>query len=198
MFYKNNFKNSEPHIIVSYKPQFTFQNLNVKISNKRNTFTNTKNDDPLIQIALFLDDVAIEKLTTGISETGTNIEEMLGFYMNNIQSIYNHPSLGTHINFEITGIYKTSTNFDTSLPENNAHPLVINHFCSDIMQHVKSGNPKTWDIAILITGLKVIDRTNPIILGHASGSICSERSCVAVRIGGMNLAHALAHEIGHM
>lgn len=192
-----------PHIVIPYQTlikKSLFQNLNSKFINETQDSHSQDSiqKSPLIQIALFLDDAAITKFNTGISDVGVTIEEVLGLYMNDVQSIYNHPSLGTHIDFDVTGIYRIPINFDTSLPENNAYPLVINHFCKEIKQYSNLGLPKTWDIAILITGLKVIDQTNPIILGHASGSVCTDRSCIVVRLGGMNLAHALAHEIGHM
>lgn len=200
--FQKKYKNMQPHIIVSsnFTSNIPFENLNSKFTNE-SSFTEERHStkkNPLLKIAIFLDNLAYEKFTNATVTTTTSIESLIGLYMNGVQSIYNHSSLKSQIDIAVTGIYRITKNFDTSLAENSDYPIVINHFCSEIAKYVKSGFSKDWDISVLLSGMKVIDLTSTNILGHASGNICTEKACVVVRIGGMNLAHALSHEIGHM
>lgn len=221
--YKNKFYNLQPHLVINTHAIENYDELcveshNIKKrshhnhrhnqphsmpaanQNQRAYIPRNRTHNPLIEIAIFLDAPFYSKFSAAFPNNTVKIQDMVTIYMNGVQSIFHHSSLETKVDIAITQMYKIPNKFDLA-SENATHRAnVIHPFCH--YQHERKfpndTHPKYWDIALLLTGLKIIDRNEQIILGHAVGKICSQRACIAVRVGGMNMAHAIAHEIGHV
>lgn len=220
--YQNKFINQQPHLVKYYRIEenndhkthkvirkrsiqqhqhIQAQNQTVLVSSDEPEFvTRNRTHNPLIEIAIFLDEPFYLKFNAAFPNNTVKIQDMVTIYMNGVQTIFNHKSLDTKVDIAITQMYKISNRFDLAHENSTNNANVIHPFChyQYARRFANDSHPKYWDIAMLLTGLKMIDRNDQIILGHAVGKICSQRACIAVRVGGMNMAHAIAHEIGHV
>lgn len=153
---------------------------------------------PVIRIAIFLDESLYTKFYSAFGDS-VKVQDIITTYMNGVQSIFHHPSLGIQIDIVITEMYKISNRFDLNDDPNGAQTMV-NPFCryQETRNFRDASNPKHWNVALLITGNKIIDRKHRINIGESVGHICEPKACTTVRVGGMNLAHLISHELGHM
>lgn len=194
---------SDDHIIKKRSNENESQAAVQKSENEVPIIENLIDDQtPLIEIAVFLDEPFYNKFNAAFPNKTIEIQDLVIIYMNGVQSIFHHPTLGIKIDIVVTEMYKLTKNFELKHNENVTGQVrnVINPFChfQRIRNFPNDTHPKYWDIALLLTGLKVIDREEKLILGHAVGDICTRGACVTVRVGGMNMAHAISHEIGHV
>lgn len=192
---KLKFQNGHPHLVkrIQYHDSKSFSD-SYKIRFKR------KFDypNPVIRIAIFLDESVYNKFFSAFGDS-VKVQNIITTYMNGVQSIFHHPTLGLNIEIRMTEMYKISNRFDLT-DDPNGPRTMVNPFCryQESRNIRDNNNPKHWNVALLITGNKIIDKRDTINIGEAVGHICESKACIVVRVGGMNLGHTIAHELGHM
>lgn len=189
------FKNSHPHLAkrTKYHNSKSFSELYRTRFKRQSDYPN-----PVIRIAVFLDESVYNKFFSAFGDS-VKVQNIITTYMNNVQSIFNHPTLGVNIEIRMTNMYKISNRFDLT-DDLNGPRTMVNPFCQyQESRNVRDvNNPKHWNVALLVTGNKIIDKRDTINIGEAVGRICESKACIVIRVGGMNLAHTIAHELGHM
>ncbi|XP_075215105.1 A disintegrin and metalloproteinase with thrombospondin motifs adt-1-like [Lycorma delicatula] len=178
-----------------------------------------KNDGKhlILEAAMFFDEAGYKLFAPYLKNDYHRLRNMLLAYMNGVQALYHHPSIGQRLDIALVRleIFKTQP---SDLPTYNGERTeLLNSFCNFNGKHNPSGdsNPGHWDIGLYISGLDFYavegGRRSDITMGlSAVGGVCMEKySCVIAEFGttntfgkpypsaGFSSVYVLAHEIGH-
>lgn len=139
---------------------------------------------------------------------------MLLAYVNNIQALYYHPSLGIRISIALVHLELMQRQPPELAHLNGERSNLLDTFCA----YSKKINHGRWDIGLYVSGLDFYaleddGRRNPVTMGLAPvGGVCfDEFGCVIAEFGVTNKQHngkpypsagfssvyIAAHEIGH-
>ncbi|XP_059048068.1 A disintegrin and metalloproteinase with thrombospondin motifs adt-2-like [Achroia grisella] len=169
-----------------------------------------------IEIALFLDEAAYKIFYPFLNYNEADIRDMLLAYINGVQALYQHSSLGTHIQLSLVRL----TLLRSQPPELPAHAergRLLDSFCAyqRSLNVEDDDDPEHWDMALLLSGLDFYSdeggRRNGVTMGLAPvGGVCLlPHACVVAEFGaadvlgrpypsaGFTSVYILAHEIGH-
>ncbi|XP_073958021.1 A disintegrin and metalloproteinase with thrombospondin motifs adt-2-like isoform X2 [Choristoneura fumiferana] len=169
-----------------------------------------------IEIALFLDEAAYKIFYPYFNYKETDLRDMLLAYINGVQALYQHWTLGTRIQLSLVRLTLLRTQPQT-LPAHAERGRLLDSFCAyQRSLNVEDDNdPEHWDMALLLSGLDFYSeeggRRNGVTMGLAPvGGVClPAHACVVAEFGAQDLlgrpypsagftsVYILAHEIGH-
>ncbi|XP_049880503.1 A disintegrin and metalloproteinase with thrombospondin motifs adt-2-like [Pectinophora gossypiella] len=169
-----------------------------------------------IEIALFLDEAAYKIFYPFLNYNEADLRDMLLAYINGVQALYQHSSLGTHIQLSLVRLTLLRAQ-PPSLPPHAERGRLLDSFCAyqRSLNVEDDDDPQHWDMALLLSGLDFYSeeggRRNGVTMGLAPvGGVClPAHACVVSEFGttdvlgrpypsaGFTSVYILAHEIGH-
>ncbi|KAH9641603.1 hypothetical protein HF086_009206, partial [Spodoptera exigua] len=169
-----------------------------------------------IEIALFLDEAAYKIFYPYLNYSESDLRDMLLAYINGVQALYQHSSLGTHIQLSLVRLTLLRSQ-PSSLPAHAERGRLLDSFCAyqRSLNVDDDDDPQHWDMALLLSGLDFYSeeggRRNGVTMGLAPvGGVClPAHACVVSEFGtsdllgrpypsaGFTSVYILAHEIGH-
>ncbi|KAJ8736459.1 hypothetical protein PYW08_007115 [Mythimna loreyi] len=169
-----------------------------------------------IEIALFLDEAAYKIFYPYLNYSESDLRDMLLAYINGVQALYQHSSLGTHIQLSLVRLTLLRSQ-PSSLPAYAERGRLLDSFCAyqRSLNVDDDDDPQHWDMALLLSGLDFYSeeggRRNGVTMGLAPvGGVClPAHACVVSEFGtsdllgrpypsaGFTSVYILAHEIGH-
>ncbi|OXU25672.1 hypothetical protein TSAR_006047 [Trichomalopsis sarcophagae] len=217
----------EPHVIKrrrvsSHDRERVFDPERFRASPRRRKSSEPSSDkrsvSPLtIELAVFFDATAHRLFHPHLSRDDDKLLDMLLAYINNIQALYYHPSLGQRIELALVRLELMERQ-----PKDLAHldgerGQLLDTFCAYAKKLNPAGDddPGHWDMALYISGMDFYamedGKKNPITMGLAPvGGVCwDEYACVIAEFGvtnrfgkpypsaGFTSVYIAAHEIAH-
>ncbi|XP_047511015.1 A disintegrin and metalloproteinase with thrombospondin motifs 14-like [Pieris napi] len=169
-----------------------------------------------IEIALFLDESAYKIFHPYLNHNEGELRDMLLAYINGVQALYHHPSLGTRIQLSLVRLTLLRSQ-PSGLPPHAERGRLLDSFCAyqRSLNVEDDDDPQHWDMALLLSGLDFYSeeggRRNGVTMGLAPvGGVClPAHACVVSEFGttdtlgrpypsaGFTSVYILAHEIGH-
>ncbi|KAL0132957.1 hypothetical protein PUN28_000590 [Cardiocondyla obscurior] len=203
----------EPHVVKRSPPRLS---VDPDFEMHRHRIRDTQ-ENLVLELAVFFDEAAYRLFSPFLDEDDEKIRDMLLAYVNGIQALYHHPSLGVSIDISLIRLDIIQRQpFD--LPHfGGERGNLLDSFCN----YANARNPpendrsRHWDIGLYVTGLDLYavenGRRNGATMGLATvGGICIPRySCVIAELGvtdqlgkpypsaGFTSVYIAAHEIGH-
>ncbi|XP_049284975.1 A disintegrin and metalloproteinase with thrombospondin motifs adt-2-like [Anopheles funestus] len=177
----------------------------------RNRSAPTRSGKPLVELAVFFDEAAYKTFAPYFNYNDAALRDFLLAYINGIQALYHHPSLGQGIDIALVYLELMRTQPSAMPHYNGERNLLLDSFCS----YQDSLNRGRWDMALYLSGLDFYaienGRRNGGTMGLATvGGVClSEYACVIAEFGARNVfgkpypssgftsIFIAAHEIGH-
>lgn len=170
-----------------------------------------------VELALFFDAAAYRIFSPYMNNKDVELENMILAYMNGVQALYHHPSLGTSLELVLVrlDIMKTQP---TNMPHyDGERSKLLDSFCAyqNSINPLGDDNPDHWDMALYVSGLDFYaienGRKSGVTMGLATvGGVClGQYACVIAELGTTNIfgkpypsagftsVYILAHEIGH-
>ncbi|CAK9808405.1 A disintegrin and metalloproteinase with thrombospondin motifs 2 [Anthophora plagiata] len=222
----------EPHIVKRAYAPFKFSEDQTKyraptyndlIEGKRigetdeNRNRNNLNDALTLELALFFDEAGYNLFSPFFDRNDEQILDMLLAYVNGVQAVYHHPSLGITIDISLVrlDIMKKQPG---DLPHHEGERgKLLDSFCSYSIKKNPPDefHPKHWDMGLYVSGLDFYvmeaGQKNSATMGLAVvGGLCIDQySCVIAELGvtnqfgkpfpsaGFTSVYIAAHEIGH-
>lgn len=173
---------------------------------------------PTVELGLFFDESFNKFFAPFFEHDNKKMQNFILSYINGVQSLYLHHSLGRKVDFTIAYLElmeEQSPDMPHAYGERNA---LIDNFC----QYQKSMNPLDdrdpghWDMAVYVSALDFFAWTsngnkNGVTMGLATvGGVCNDDyNCIIAEFGSINqfgkpypssgyvAVYILAHEIGH-
>uniref|UniRef100_A0A182Y641 Peptidase M12B domain-containing protein n=1 Tax=Anopheles stephensi TaxID=30069 RepID=A0A182Y641_ANOST len=177
----------------------------------RNRSAPSRNGKPKLELAVFFDEAAYKTFGPYFDYNDAALRDFLLAYINGIQALYHHPSLGQGVDIALVYL-ELMRSQPTAMPHyNGERNLLLDSFCS----YQNSLNQGRWDMALYLSGLDFYaienGRRSGGTMGLATvGGVClSEYSCVIAEFGARNVfgkpypssgftsIFIAAHEIGH-
>ncbi|XP_063549121.1 A disintegrin and metalloproteinase with thrombospondin motifs adt-2-like [Cydia strobilella] len=169
-----------------------------------------------IEIALFLDEAAYNTFNPYFNYKETELRDMLLAYINGVQALYQHWSLGIHIQLSLVRLTLLRVQ-PAALSRHAERGRLLDSFCAyqRTLNVEDDHDPDHWDMALLLSGLDLFSeeggRRNGVTMGLAPvGGVClPAHACVVAEFGaadmlgrpypsaGFTSVYILAHEIGH-
>ncbi|XP_072937125.1 A disintegrin and metalloproteinase with thrombospondin motifs adt-2-like [Epargyreus clarus] len=169
-----------------------------------------------IEIALFLDEAAYKIFHPYLNYNEAELRDMLLAYINGVQALYQHASLGTRIQLSLVRLTLLRAQ-PAALPAHAERGRLLDSFCAyqRALNVEDDDDPQHWDMALLLSGLDFYaeegGRRNGVTMGLAPvGGVClPAHACVVSEFGavdafgrpypsaGFTSVYILAHEIGH-
>ncbi|XP_028176382.1 A disintegrin and metalloproteinase with thrombospondin motifs adt-2-like [Ostrinia furnacalis] len=169
-----------------------------------------------IEIALFLDEAGYKLFHPFLNYNEGDLRDMLLAYINGVQALYQHSSLGTRIQLSLVRLTLLRAQ-PPSLPAHAERGRLLDAFCAyqRSLNVEDDDDPEHWDMALLLSGLDFFSeeggRRNGVTMGLAPvGGVClPAHACVVSEFGttdalgrpypsaGFTSVYILAHEIGH-
>ncbi|XP_071455114.1 A disintegrin and metalloproteinase with thrombospondin motifs adt-2-like [Hetaerina americana] len=170
-----------------------------------------------METAVFFDEAGYKMFSPFMGNDDKQIIDMLLAYMNGIQALYRHPSLGPKSVEIVIVQLELMSRQPSAIPLDGERGTLLDNFCAYASRKNPKGdsNPDHWDIALLVSGLDFYaiegGRKSGVTMGLATvGGICSEKyNCVIGELGttnsfgkpypsaGFTSVYVMAHEIGH-
>lgn len=175
-------------------------------------------NQPTVELGLFFDEAFYNFFAPFFENDREKLQNFILSYINAVQSLYYHPSLGRKIDFTIVYLElmeEQPLGMPHAYGERNA---LIENFCSYQMSLNPSDdiNPEHWDMSVYVSALDFFawdanGSKNGVTMGLATvGGVCNdEYNCVIAEFGSINqfgkpypssgytAVYILAHEIGH-
>lgn len=175
-------------------------------------------NQPYVELALFFDEAFYNFFAPFYDNDQEKLRNFILSYVNSMQSLYYHPSLGRKVDFTIVYLelmQEQPHDLPHAYGERNA---LIDNFCHYQMSlnPADDRNPEHWDMAVYVSGLDFFawdanGSKNGATMGLATvGGVCNdEYNCVIAEFGSINqfgrpypsagftAVYILAHEIGH-
>ncbi|KAJ1524302.1 hypothetical protein ONE63_010813 [Megalurothrips usitatus] len=171
----------------------------------------------VLETALFLDEAAYRLYAPFVSHDEAQLRDLVLAYLNGVQALYHHPSLGRAVDIVLVRLelFRTQPH-DLPHHDGDRSPL-LDSFCEYNERHNPSGDedPHHWDMGLYVSGLDFFayenGRKSGVTMGLATvGGVCLDRyACVIAELGTVNVfgkpypsagftsVYILAHEIGH-
>jgi len=182
-------------------------NFKLKQRSVRNIARNLQ-EKLTIELAIFIDEAAYRTFKPFLNETNENLLNIMLAYVNRIQAVYHHPSLGVSIDISLVH-FEIMEKQPSNLPVDRDIIKLHNSFCqyAEFLNPPGDNDPRHWDVGLYLTGIDIYFQNDPSVLGIANtDSICKpNKSCTLVEFGiandfysGFTSSLTAAHEIGHM
>ncbi|XP_067204170.1 A disintegrin and metalloproteinase with thrombospondin motifs adt-2-like isoform X2 [Linepithema humile] len=198
-----------PHLIkrtsrLSAGPNFRkFDNFKIKRRHVRNT-----QEKLTIELAVFFDEAAYRTFMPLLDKDEEKLRMMILAYVNNVQAMFHHPSLGVSIDISLVHL-KIFDKQPSSLPVFDGNSVkLLKAFCkyAEARNPPDDNNPHHWDIGLYLTGVNIYEKSHSDLGRSFLGGVCkSNISCAIVEFGtansitsGFTSSIAAAHEIGHV
>ncbi|XP_049961994.1 A disintegrin and metalloproteinase with thrombospondin motifs adt-2-like [Schistocerca serialis cubense] len=170
-----------------------------------------------VEAALFFDEAAYKLFAPFFHNSDERLRDMLLAYVNGVQALYHHPSLGGRVEISLVRLELMSSQ-PADLPHHDGERgALLDSFCAFSEKHNPKGDsdPNHWDMALYVSGLDFFayenGRKSGVTMGLATvGGVCLEKyNCVIAELGTTNVfgkpypsagftsVYVLAHEIGH-
>lgn len=176
------------------------------------------NDALTLELALFFDETGYNLFSPFFDDNfDEEILDMLLAYVNGVQAIYHHPSLGIAIDISLVRL-EIMQKQPRDLPHHNGERgKLLDSFCNYALKKNPGDefHPNHWDMGLYVSGLDFYvtetGRKNSATMGLAVvGGLCIDQySCVIAELGvtdqfgkpfpsaGFTSVYIAAHEIGH-
>ncbi|XP_074036827.1 A disintegrin and metalloproteinase with thrombospondin motifs adt-2 isoform X2 [Leptinotarsa decemlineata] len=170
-----------------------------------------------VELALFFDEAAYRIFAPHFGNDDKKLQDMLLAYMNGVQALYHHPSLGNTLELVLVRL-DIMKRQPTDMPHyNGERGKLLDSFCEyqEKLNPPDDSNPEHWDMGLYVSGLDFFayekGRRSGVTMGLATvGGVCLDRyACVIAEFGTTNVfgkpypsagftsVYILAHEIGH-
>ncbi|CAH1981328.1 unnamed protein product [Acanthoscelides obtectus] len=170
-----------------------------------------------LELAMFFDEAAYKIFAPHLDYNDNRLRDMLLAYLNGVQALYHHPSLGATIDLVLVrlDIMKVQPR---DLPHHDGERgKLLDSFCAyqEDLNPESDRDPDHWDMALYVSGLDFYafekGRKSGVTMGLAPvAGVCSNTyACVIAEFGttnalgkpypsaGFTSVYILAHEIGH-
>lgn len=175
-------------------------------------------DQITVELGLFFDEAFYKFFAPFFDHDDEKLRNFILSYINGMQSLYHHHSLGHKVDFTIVYLEimeEQPVDMPHAYGERNA---LIDNFCQyqKSLNPIDDRNPSHWDIAVYVSGLDFFawgtnGIKNGVTMGLATvGGVCNDDyNCVIAEFGSINqfgrpypssgytAVYILAHEIGH-
>ncbi|XP_023248401.1 A disintegrin and metalloproteinase with thrombospondin motifs adt-2-like [Copidosoma floridanum] len=178
-----------------------------------------------IELAVFFDAAAyrsfkpyFDKGADEPSASESRMLDMLLAYVNNIQALYYHPSLGERVRIVLVRLELMERQPERLANLDGERSRLLDEFCaySASINPPEDADPRHWDVGLYVSGLDFYaieedGQNNPVTMGLAPvGGVCwNEYACVIAEFGvtnrlgkpypsgGFTSVYIAAHEIAH-
>nr|XP_012229981.1 PREDICTED: A disintegrin and metalloproteinase with thrombospondin motifs 7-like isoform X1 [Linepithema humile] len=196
----------KPHLIkrsLQLSADSSFHNLdNFKLKRRhvRNTLRKLT-----IELAVFIDEKSYHRFLSFFDENEETWRSMILAYVNRIQAVFHHPSLGVSFDISLVCleiVKKRSLN----LPVRYNVISLLNSFCkyAEARNPSDDNDPRHWDIGLYLTELDYSIIANGLGFSYTDSMCQSNESCAIINFGitselssGFTSSLIAAHEIGH-
>ena len=174
-----------------------------------------EDNDLTIELAVFFDEAAYNIFSPFFNRNEMRIRDMLLAYINGVQALYHHPSLGAKIDIALVRL-ELMRRQPTDLPHyDGERGDLLESFCKYSQRHnsKEDDDPYHWDMGLYVSGLDFYAKMDgsKVTMGLAPvDGICLDTwSCVIAELGvtnrfgkpypsaGFTSIYIAAHEIGH-
>ncbi|XP_067213581.1 A disintegrin and metalloproteinase with thrombospondin motifs adt-2-like isoform X2 [Linepithema humile] len=184
----------------------SFYNLN-NFKLKRRYVKNTQKK-LTIELAVFFDEAAYRTFMPFLDENKKMLRMLILAYVNNIQAVFHHPSLGVSIDISLVYL-EIMEKQPSHLPVFGGNASeVLDLFCyyAQTRNPPDDNDPHHWDVGLYVTGINIGEMEEGILgLAHPDGGCNLTKSCAIVEFGtaskistGFSSSLIAAHEIGHV
>ncbi|CAB3240453.1 unnamed protein product [Arctia plantaginis] len=147
-----------------------------------------------IEIALFLDEAAYKIFYPFLNYSEADLRDMLLAYINGVQALYQHSSLGTHIQLSLVRLTLLRAQ-PATLSAHAERGRLLDSFCAyqRSLNVEDDDDPQHWDMALLLSGLDFYSEEgghrNGVTMGLAPvGGVClPAHACVVSEFGTSDL-----------
>lgn len=191
-----------------------FRRRNFQLKRQRGVVYN----QPTVELGLFFDEAFYKFFAPFFEYDNEKLKNFILSYVNGMQSLYHHHSLGRKVDFTIVYLEimeEQPLDMPHAYGERNA---LIDNFCQyqKSLNPIDDRNPSHWDMAVYVSGLDFFawgtnGIKNGVTMGLATvGGVCNdEYNCIIAEFGSINqfgkpypssgytAVFILAHEIGH-
>lgn len=170
-----------------------------------------------VELALFFDAAAYRIFSPYMNNKDTELENMILAYMNGVQALYHHPSLGASLELVLVRLDIMKSQPSKMPHYDGERSKLLDSFCAyqNSINPPGDDNPDHWDMALYVSGLDFYaienGRKSGVTMGLATvGGVClGDYACVIAELGTTNIfgkpypsagftsVYILAHEIGH-
>ncbi|XP_067213060.1 A disintegrin and metalloproteinase with thrombospondin motifs adt-2-like isoform X2 [Linepithema humile] len=187
----------------------SFQNFdNFKL--KRRRVQNTQ-EKLTMELAVFLDEAAYRTFIPFLSENKNVLRMLILAYVNRIQAVFHHPSLGVSIDISLVHL-EIMDEQPLNLPVFGGDDRkLLDSFCNyaKTRNPPDDNNPHHWDVGLYLTGVNIYwtkqDDLSSLGLANPDSACNLNESCAIVEFGiadkitsGFSSSLTAAHEIGHV
>ncbi|XP_041363454.1 A disintegrin and metalloproteinase with thrombospondin motifs 3-like [Gigantopelta aegis] len=151
---------------------------------KRSTKRKTKH----LEVFMAVDD----SVTRVVGKRNINI--YLLTLMNIVNSVYQHSSLGVDIKVSLVRIMELDSDDQKRIIAKQDAYRTVRNFCQWALHLYRPGDPRTHDIAVLLTR----EQLGPAGYAPITGLCNPMRSCAAIKDEGFTSAFIIAHEMAHV
>ncbi|XP_055645588.1 A disintegrin and metalloproteinase with thrombospondin motifs adt-2-like [Toxorhynchites rutilus septentrionalis] len=212
-------RNTDIHLLgdTLYQQNYTIEDLDELDDTREANRDSTRLRKLTIELGLFFDEAAYRIFAPHFEYDDLQLKDFILAYVNGIQALYHHPSLGTPV--DITVVYlEIMKKQPAAMPHyNGEREKLIDSFCSyqNNLNKEDDNDPNHWDLGLYISGLDFYavenGRKSGVTMGLATvGGVClGPYACVIAEFGttsvfgkpypsaGFTSVYVAAHEIGH-
>nr|XP_012216561.1 PREDICTED: A disintegrin and metalloproteinase with thrombospondin motifs 7-like [Linepithema humile] len=207
---------AQPHLIETAVQHFSDLNLyhwnNIKPKRRRVRRTQR---EKTIELAVFFDEAAYHIFMPFLDNDKEKIRYMILAYVNRIQAMFHHPSLGASIDISLKRL-EIMEKQPINLPVvDRDYKKLLRSFCNYATTYnpPHDDNPHHWDLSLYLTGIDIYkylenNSKSYFILGasYPNGICTANTSCAIVEFraaskiisSGLRSSSTAVHEIGHV
>nr|XP_012221063.1 PREDICTED: A disintegrin and metalloproteinase with thrombospondin motifs 7-like isoform X2 [Linepithema humile] len=166
-----------------------------------------------IELAVFLDEAAYRIFMPILDNDEKMLNMLVLAYVNNVQAMYHHPSLGVSIDISLVHL-NIMREQPSDLPVFGGDDSKLRKsFCkyANIRNPPDDNDPSHWDVGLYLTGINIYwgekSKSGSLGLSRHNSSCSLNESCSIVEFGNENStsvssgfasSRTTAHEIGHV
>ncbi|XP_060530217.1 A disintegrin and metalloproteinase with thrombospondin motifs adt-1-like [Cylas formicarius] len=187
------------------------------LANPYDYYTITRKRRTTLELALFFDEAAYKIFAPHFNYDDSALQNMLLAYINGVQALYHHPSLGTSLELVLVRLDVMKIQPRAMPHYGGERGKLLDSFClyQASIKPEGDSNPEHWDMGLYVSGLDFYayenGRKSGVTMGLATvGGVCLDKyACVIAEFGttnafgkpypsaGFTSVYILAHEIGH-
>ncbi|XP_017772302.1 PREDICTED: A disintegrin and metalloproteinase with thrombospondin motifs 6-like [Nicrophorus vespilloides] len=215
------FEDKIPHLVKRATDKvFHYDSFPVKFINSKQRIQRASNRPVgglTVELGLFFDEAAYKIFAPYMNYDDSKLQDMILAYVNAVQALYHHPSLGTSINLLLVRLDIMKKQPSKMPHYDGERGKLLDSFC-DYQNKINppdDNHPEHWDMGLYVSGLDFFayekGRKSGVTMGLATvGGVClGQYACVIAEMGTTNVfgkpypsagftsVYILAHEIGH-
>ncbi|KAH1015088.1 hypothetical protein HUJ05_012866 [Dendroctonus ponderosae] len=169
--------------------------LDEEIFENSDYFLPRRGQSMTLELALFFDEAAFKIFAPFFSYDDKKLQNMLLAYINGVQALYHHPSLGTSLELVLVRLDIMKKQPRAMPHYNGERSQLLDSFCqyqADINPK-DDKNPEHWDMGLYVSGLDFFAYENGkksgVTMGLATvGGVCLDKyACVIAEFGTTNV-----------